>query len=87
MHHDRLKFPLILTRGSKMADSGKKRIRTSVILPDDLHEKIARLAESNDASVAWVIRQAVIRLLEDQGSGKRLKLAKGAERSKRRGVK
>lgn len=55
------------------------RVRTSVILPDEVYEKIAKLAEKNDVSVAWVIRQAVVRFLEDQSNGKRLKLDKGDE--------
>ena len=62
-----------------MPETDKKRVRTSVILPDDVHEKVAKLAEKNDVSVAWVIRQAVLRFLEDQGNGKRLKLDKGDE--------
>jgi predicted transcriptional regulator len=57
----------------------KKRVRTSVILPGDVYEKVASLAEKNDISVAWVIRQAIIRFLKDQGNTKHLKLDKKAE--------
>ncbi|MBS7532376.1 CopG family transcriptional regulator [Ancylobacter sonchi] len=42
-----------------------KSIRTSVILPQDAHVRIQGLASANDVSAAWVIRQAVLRFLDD----------------------
>lgn len=65
-----------------MPETEKNRVRTSVILPEDVYEKVANLAKNNDVSVAWVIRQAVVRFLEDKENGKRLKLDKGAKGSK-----
>ncbi|NWE26816.1 ribbon-helix-helix protein, CopG family [Pseudomonas gingeri] len=43
----------------------KKTIRTSVMLPEDVHSQIQALADSNDVSSAWVIRMALQRFLDD----------------------
>lgn len=42
----------------------RKTIRTSVSLPEDQYAIVAQLAEQNDVSVAWVIRQAIHQYLE-----------------------
>ena len=42
----------------------RKGFRTSVILPQELQEKLMTLSETNDVSVAWIIRQAVKEYLE-----------------------
>lgn len=44
--------------------SRKKEFRTSVILTDDQFRRVREFAEANDASIAWVLRQAVDRYLE-----------------------
>lgn len=44
-------------RRSKAAS--QDTIRTSVILSADAHAELERLAEKNDTSIAWVIRQAI----------------------------
>ena len=41
-----------------------KTVRTTVSLPSDQHEKLQALAEANDLSVAWVVRQAVAEFLD-----------------------
>jgi len=43
----------------------KKTVRTSVMLPEDVHSQIQALADSNDVSTAWVIRMALQRFLDD----------------------
>lgn len=49
---------------SPIAPDGK-RIRTSVLLPEDTHVQIQAMADANQVSTAWVIRMAVQRFLED----------------------
>lgn len=43
----------------------KKEYRTSVILSDEQHQQLKMLADKQDASIAWVIRQAIARFLEE----------------------
>ncbi|OYW34833.1 MAG: hypothetical protein B7Y12_04530 [Rhizobiales bacterium 24-66-13] len=42
----------------------KEGTRASVTFPADLYAKLARLAEENKVSVAWVVRDAVEKYLE-----------------------
>lgn len=42
-----------------------KRIRTSVMLPEDTHLQIQAMADANQVSAAWIIRMAVQRFLEE----------------------
>ena len=49
-----------------------KTVRTTFSLPSDQHEKLQALAEANDLSVAWVVRQAVGEFLDRVKAGKRL---------------
>ncbi|MBI5113390.1 MAG: hypothetical protein HZA68_15605 [Rhodovulum sp.] len=48
--------------------SSKKEFRTSVILTEAQHRRILDLARAHDASIAWVLRQALDRYLETQGA-------------------
>lgn len=50
-----------------MALRPRNAIRTSVILPEDAHARIQALAVANDVSSAWVIRQAVLKFLDEHG--------------------
>lgn len=43
----------------------QKKLRTSVILPEDQHTQLAAMAAANDVSVAWVIRHAVGEFLRE----------------------
>lgn len=54
--------------------SPKKSVRTSVILPEDAHARVQALADANNVSVAWVIRAAVVRFLEEHGDQTELPL-------------
>jgi len=45
----------------------RKDFRTSVILSEGQHLKLNSIAVENDVSVAWLIRQAITRLLVDNG--------------------
>jgi len=49
-----------------MREENFKRIRTSVILDENTHDRLLRLAEENDASLAWIIRQAIFSYLSAQ---------------------
>lgn len=43
----------------------RKTVRTSVMLPEDVHFQVQGLADANHVSSAWVIRMAVQRFLEE----------------------
>ncbi|MBX9813438.1 MAG: ribbon-helix-helix domain-containing protein [Qipengyuania sp.] len=48
--------------------SSRKEFRTSVILTEGQFKRVREMAQANDASIAWVLRQAVDRYLEAQGA-------------------
>lgn len=43
----------------------RKTVRTSVMLPEDVHFQVQALADANHVSSAWVIRMAVQRFLDE----------------------
>lgn len=47
--------------------SSKKEFRTTVILTEAQHKRVLDIARANDASIAWVLRQALDRYLEARG--------------------
>lgn len=57
-----------------------KNIRTSVILDEDQYGKLVATAERNDVSVAWVIRHAMGKFLEEYGDQAELPLLFGKEK-------
>jgi hypothetical protein len=46
----------------------RKEFRTSVILTKTQFKQVRETARANDVSIAWVLRQAVYRYLETQGT-------------------
>ncbi len=48
--------------------SSRKEFRTSVILNEAQFKRVREIARATDASIAWVLRQAVDRYLETQGA-------------------
>jgi predicted transcriptional regulator len=52
----------------------KKSVRTSVILPEDVHARIQALAVANRVSAAWIIRAAIVRLVDEYGDQSELPL-------------
>lgn len=52
----------------------RKSVRTSVVLPEEAYSQLLGLAESNDVSVAWLIRTAVLHFLEEHGNETQLPL-------------
>ncbi|MCF6249822.1 MAG: ribbon-helix-helix domain-containing protein [Methylococcaceae bacterium] len=44
-----------------------KSVRITVSIPEPQHKQIQQLAEENNLSVAWVVRQAVSHFLEKNG--------------------
>lgn len=48
--------------------SSRKEFRTSVILTEGQFKRVREIAQANDASIAWVLRQAVDRYLEAQST-------------------
>ncbi len=47
-----------------MSRSKRKEFRTSVILTERQFMRVRKIAQANDTSIAWVLRQAVDRYLE-----------------------
>lgn len=47
--------------------TNKKEFRTSVILTEAQHRRVLDIALANDASIAWVLRQALDQYLEALG--------------------
>lgn len=43
----------------------RRSVRTSVMLPEDVHLQVQALADSHQVSSAWVIRMAIQRFLEN----------------------
>ena len=50
---------------SQMKAQHRKEYRTSVILTEEQHQQLNAVALRHDASIAWVIRQAVMRMLQE----------------------
>jgi predicted transcriptional regulator len=48
--------------------SSRKEFRTSVILTEGQFKRVRAVAQANDASIAWVLRQAVDSYLEAQSA-------------------
>lgn len=51
---------------SEKAQKEGKSVRTSVSIPSDLHDILARLAKDKKVSVAWVIRDAAEKYVGEQ---------------------
>jgi len=47
-----------------------KSVRITVSIPELQHKQILQLAEENNLSVAWVVRQAVSHFLEKNGDAR-----------------
>jgi hypothetical protein len=52
----------------------ERTVRTSVIIPVEVHQRVKALAAANDVSAAWVIRHILTAFLEQQGDGPKLPL-------------
>lgn len=67
--HNCTTFTIFTTSLQPMARSptapDRKTVRTSVMLPEDVHLQVQALAEANHVSSAWVIRMAVQRFLDE----------------------
>jgi predicted transcriptional regulator len=48
--------------------SSRKEFRTSVILTEGQFKRVREIAQANDASIAWVLRQAIDRYLKAQSA-------------------
>jgi hypothetical protein len=60
----------------------EKTVRTSVIVPADLYQRVQQLAASNDVSAAWIVRHALSEFLAgyDGEQAIPLKLGPGGDR-------
>lgn len=70
--------PRIIGENRTMAGRGKS-VRTSVLLPEETHSRLQDLATANDVSAAWVIRQAILRFLDEHSGQVALPLRRRAE--------
>lgn len=50
----------------------KDSVRISATLSSEQHEALLELSEKNKVSVAWLIREAVDKMVEEMGGGRRL---------------
>jgi predicted DNA-binding protein len=48
--------------------AGKRTVRTSVLLPEDAHARVQALADASRVSTAWVIREAILRFVDEHGT-------------------
>lgn len=64
--------------------SSRKEFRTSVILTKAQFRRVREIARANDASVAWVLRQAVDRYLETPSAGSAQQRGKPQGKTKER---
>jgi Ribbon-helix-helix protein, copG family len=55
----------------------EKTVRTSVIVPADLYQRVQQLAASNDVSAAWIVRHALIEFLAGHGGEQAIPLKLG----------
>jgi hypothetical protein len=53
--------------GALVSRSSRKEFRTSVILTETQFMRVREIAQANDSSIAWVLRQAIDRYLVAQG--------------------
>jgi hypothetical protein len=69
--------------GGAMPVNEERTVRTSVIIPVEVHRKVKALAAANDVSAAWVIRHILTAFLHQQGDSPKLPLKLSvAEREK-----
>jgi hypothetical protein len=61
-------------KATDAAEAARKSARTSVMLPEDVYAEVQAMATTNDVSVAWVIRHAVLKFLEQHGGQRELPL-------------
>jgi Ribbon-helix-helix protein, copG family len=59
-----------------------KTVRTSVIVPADLYQRVQQLAASNDVSAAWIVRHALIEFLAGHGGEQAIPLKFGDTRTR-----
>lgn len=60
----------------------EKTVRTSVILPADLYERVQQLAASNDVSAAWIVRHALAQFLAGYDGQQAIPLKLGLSRDR-----
>jgi len=59
-----------------MPARAEKSVRTSVLLPKEAYDRVQEIADANDVSAAWVIRQAVLQFLQAHRAEARLPMQK-----------
>jgi len=57
-----------------MGKDGKDSVRVTTTLTTAQHDAVARIAAQNHVKVAWIIRQAIERLIEQAEGGPLLPL-------------
>lgn len=57
-----------------MGSKSRKTVRTSVLLPEDARTQIEALAVANSVSVAWVMRHAILKFLQEHAGQRELPL-------------
>ncbi|RVI34222.1 ribbon-helix-helix protein, CopG family [Sinorhizobium meliloti] len=62
----------------------EKTVRTSVIVPADLYQRVQQLAASNDVSAAWIVRHALSQFLAGYDGERAIPLKLGRGGGKKR---
>ena len=70
-----------MLRGGKV-NKKSKNIRTSVILDEEQYGKLNAVAAQNDVSVAWIIRHALGKFLNEYSEQTELPLVFGKEKAR-----
>lgn len=57
-----------------MGKDGKNAVRVTTTLTRQKHEDLERIAKKHGVAVAWLVRRAVERVIEEEGGGPLLPL-------------
>jgi hypothetical protein len=74
MHHNGVLWCKLAERAMKDSEgsaAGRRKVRASMSLPQDLYEEIERVARIKKVSIAWVVRDAVEKYLASEESASR----------------
>jgi predicted DNA-binding ribbon-helix-helix protein len=66
-----------------LGKDGRDAHRVSVTLSKSQHDELARIARKQGMTVAWLVRRAAERLIEQENGGPMLPLALGSHHAQR----
>ena len=66
MQNDAVSEEVFMGRKHSVTNPKKRPVRTTVSVPKDDYEELERISSDKKVSVAWVVREAIERYLEQQ---------------------